>query len=90
MCRTIGEETGGSNDIALYYNFWVLISYIKVQLNLFLVFVLNYLSYNFTHFCENVFNFGLIFFVSYCFEIQESFHHFGSWLHHQETGNSRE
>ena len=46
----------------------------KVQLNLFLVFVLIYLSYNFKHFCENVFKFGLIFFVSYYFEIRESFH----------------
>ena len=44
---------------------------VNVQLNLFLVFVLNYLSYNFTHFCENVFNFGLVFFVSYYFEIRE-------------------
>ena len=52
---------------------------IRVQLNLFLVFVLNYLSYNFTYFCENVFNFGLIAFVSYYFEIRESFHHFGLW-----------
>ena len=55
---------------------------LKVQLNLFLVFVLNYLSYNFNHFCENVFNFGLLFFVSYYFEIRESFHHFGLWPCH--------
>ena len=51
----------------------------KVQLNLFFVFVLNYLSYNFKHSCEKVFNFGLIFFVSYYFEIREGFHHFGLW-----------
>ena len=40
----------------------LLISIFIVLLNLFLVFVLNYLLYNFKRFCKNLFNFGLIFF----------------------------
>ena len=35
---------------------------IKVQLTLFLVFVSNFLSYNFKHFCKNVFVLGQLFF----------------------------
>ena len=60
-----------------------------MQLNLFLVFVLNYLSsYNFKHFCKNVFNFGryFLFYITLKFERASTIFVYGRVT--KETGNS--
>ena len=59
MVNTVMQVCATKKIQLLKFNFESLKHNFKVQLNLFLVFVLNSLPYNFTHFCENVFNIGL-------------------------------
>ena len=62
----------------------------KVQLTIFLVFISNVLSYNFKHFCKNVFVLDQLFFFLKYFETREisSILVYGRAL--KEAGNSRE